>query len=385
MNSRERIEAIWKRTKPDRVPWTPMLGDSYLRSMPRYYDRLTPEQQQALRTSYKYPSLAPLPSTLGFQEIIIWEMIRDVRGDVLASVATVEVVDEQVQIRAQVGRDKETAFVFQTPWGELREVVAGSGSAETVYRVRFAIAERREYEIMTRVLQHRRYRPRYERYAEKQMALGDKGACVVAGPDQPLVSLFRVRDPAELIFDLADEPDRMKALLDLLHARASEAYRLIAKGPGRAVLTGMAFMTTQLISPRIFEKYVMPYLAEYVQTLHAEDKILICHMCGHIRRLLPMLREAGIDGIESLTSPPIGDTALETFWRELGARAILIGGVDVNLLLRGTPDQLRAHVHDVLKRTVGYPHILSSADEVPFGTPTENLLAVAEAAREFSD
>ncbi len=382
MNPRERIEAVWGRQTPTHVPWSPMLGDGYLRSQARYWKRLTQEQQDMVKRSYRYPSLRPLPTALDFLKTIEWEMIRDVGGDVIASVQTVEAIDEEVKIETRPVGEEQTAFLFRTKWGDLREVVAGSASAETVYRTRFAVSERREYEIMARMIEHRRYAPCYESYEETQRALGDQGTCMVQGPDQPLVSLFRVRDPAELIFDLVDEPDRMQTLLDLLHQRALEGYQLIAKGPGQAVMTGMAFITTQLISPRQFERYVLPYLREYARVLHEANKILICHMCGHIGHLLPMLREARIDGIDSLTNPPVGDTELETFWGFLGDQAILISGIDATLLIQGTPDQIRAHARDVLQRTHGRHLILSSADEVPFGTPIENLLAIAEVVGE---
>lgn len=91
-----------------------------------------------------------------------------------------------------------------------------------------------------------------------------------------------------------------------------------------------------------------------------------------------MLREAGIDGIDSLSNPPIGDTELETFWDVMGDAAILQAGLDVNILHQASPQQVRDHVRDVLKRTEGRHLILRSADEVPFGTPVENLLAVAQ-------
>ena len=133
----------------------------------------------------------------------------------------------------------------------------------------------------------------------------------------------------------------------------------------------------------MFEKYVLPYLSEYVDLLHDSGKMVICHMCGHIKKLLPMLREAGIDGIDSLSNPPIGDTSLETYWDILGNTAILQAGLDVNILHKGSSNQVRDHVRDVLRRTEGRFLILRSADEVPFGTPVDNLLAVAQEIQKF--
>jgi hypothetical protein len=314
---------------------------------------------------------------------MIWRMTQDVGGDFQTAVRTVDAIDDCVELVSQPHPDGHTRFKFHTPWGDLTEVVAGGGSAETVYRVKFAISERSEYEIIRQIVADRGYQVRYERFEQKLNELNGEGATAVSGPDQPLVALFRVREPQALIFDLIDDPARMAALLDLLHQRALEGYQLVAKGPGRTVETGMAFITTQLISPRIFEQFVLPYLTQYADVLHQHGKILICHMCGHIIHFLPMLQEAGVDGIDSLSPPPIGDTDLETYWEVLGDHAILQAGLDVNILHHGSLAEVRAHVQDVLKRSHGRHLILRSADEVPYGTPIENLTAVADEIQSY--
>lgn len=378
MSARERIETVWHRQTPDQVPWSPMLGDSVLRSLPDYWNRLSTEQQFAIQHDYRYPSLVSLPNALDFQEALIWEIIQNIGGAIITSASTVDVVDEHIEIEAHRIGDTETRFHIRTPWGNLQETVAGDSSAETVYRTQFLISDRNAYDLIAKVIQERHYQAHYTRFTQKQALLGERGACMVAAPDQPLVTLFRVRDPAELILDLIDEPDRMQTILDLVHARVREAYHLIAQGPGFAVMTGAAFMTTRLISPRLYEKFVLPYLAEYADIVHRAGKILLCHMCGHIRALLPMLREARIDGIESLTNPPLGDTTLEEFFQGLGERAILCGGIDPTLLMNGTPDQIQIHARDILKRTQNRPVILATADEVPHGTRLENLRVIAQ-------
>jgi hypothetical protein len=383
MNSGERVTAVWNRQKPDRTPWSPMLGDSYLRSQAHYWNRLDQEQTKSLRLKYKYPSIVSLPAELDFLDQLVEEMTKDVGGDYITRIQTVEALDSRVEIELLPSEEGATTYVFHTPWGDLDEIVSGSDSAETVFRVKFAISDRGGYEVMRSIIEERRYQACYECYKEAQGKLIGRGAVSVAGPDQPLVSLFRVREPQELIFDLTDEPQGMTDLLDLLHQSALEGYRLIAAGPGLAVETGMAFMTTQLISPRLFEQFVLPYLAEYAQVLHQAGKILICHMCGHIRHLLPMMDEAGIDGVDSLSNPPIGDTELETYWQILGDQAILQAGLDVNVLQQGSIEQVRLHVRDVLSRCHGRHLILRSADEVPHGTPAENLMAVADEVQSF--
>jgi hypothetical protein len=377
LTSRERLMAVWNRQPVRRVPWAPMLGDSMLSSQRQYWKMLTPEQQRAIRTSYRYPSVVSLPANLNFVEPIIMKMTREVGGDYISGVKTIEVVDVNVEVESKPIDEAQISYTFHTPWGILNEIVAAGDSSETIFRVKFAVSEMNHYDIIGEIVSSRSYKQQYDSYHKKEEILGKHGASTVWGPDQPLVALYRIRDPVELIYDFNEDLDRMKNLLNLLHQKNLDAYQMIAQGPGQVVETGMAFITTRLISPRMFESFVLPYLSEYSSILHNAGKILICHMCGHVHHLLPLLKAAGIDGIDSLSPPPIGDTEMEAFWEKLGDNAILQGGLDVNTLHKGTVDQVRFHVHDVLKRSRGKHLILRSADEIPYGTPLENLKAVS--------
>ena len=196
-----------------------MLGDSNLRSIPKYWNQFTADQKEILKTSYRYLSLTSIPQKVGFVEGIIKKMTLEVGGDFLTSVSTVNIIDSEVDVEVIAGEEDQSEYKFQTPWGNLSEIVAGSGSAETVYRLQFAIKDRIDYKIMVRILEERNFHPDYGQFEKKLFELDRQGACTITGLDQPLVALFRVRDPQELIFDLVDEPDRMKDYMDLIHQK----------------------------------------------------------------------------------------------------------------------------------------------------------------------
>ena len=94
-------------------------------------------------------------------------MTEDVGGDYISHVQTVEALDSQVEIETLPGNDAETTYSFHTPWGDLDEIVSGAGSAETVYRVKFTISERDKYGLMTKIVEHRRYQTKYERFEKR--------------------------------------------------------------------------------------------------------------------------------------------------------------------------------------------------------------------------
>lgn len=384
MTPRARLQAVLKRQTPDRIPWAPLMEDSYIQGEPHYWEMLTAEEKNLLQRTYRYPSVIPLPTDLGFADPVIWRMTSDLGADVIGFAPTVQQANMQVEMLARQ-EDDQTILDFHTPWGNLQEIVVSAGTAETVYKSRFAIAERDDYKIVSKIIEHRQHIACPEKFAKQEERVGDRGLCFVRGADQPLVSLFRLRDPAQLVFDLVDEPDRMQALLDLIHLRNLEWYSQIAEQPGQAVWTGMAFFTTQIISPALFRKFALPYLAEYTRILHNAGKVLLCHMCGHIRRLLPLLQEAGIDGIECMAIPPIGDTTLDEYWKVMGPQAILMAGINAVYIRQASQTEVQIYTRDVLARNKNHHFVLRTADEIPFGTPWENLLAVSQVVQGSSN
>jgi uroporphyrinogen-III decarboxylase len=117
--------------------------------------------------------------------------------------------------------------------------------------------------------------------------------------------------------------------------------------------------------------------------LHGAGKIFVLHTCGDVRALLPMMRRSGIDAIDSLSEPPLGNTPFEVAMAALGDGVCLIGGVSPVVLANGTPGDVRAHVLDLFRRVPSRRNLLlCTSDATAYGTPVENLRAVSDLVRE---
>jgi len=75
-------------------------------------------------------------------------------------------------------------------------------------------------------------------------------------------------------------------------------------------------------------------------------------MCGFLKGVLTELRETGIDGIEAITPPPLGDTPIGLAREQLGPDVTLIGGLDPTQFVGATPDRTRKLIHEVLAQIV---------------------------------
>jgi uroporphyrinogen decarboxylase len=65
--------------------------------------------------------------------------------------------------------------------------------------------------------------------------------------------------------------------------------------------------------------------------------------------------------------------------RQWGDRLAILGGIDIDLLSRGTPEQVRARTREVLEACMpGGGYALGSGNSIPNYIPTENYLAMLE-------
>ncbi len=70
--------------------------------------------------------------------------------------------------------------------------------------------------------------------------------------------------------------------------------------------------------------------------------------------------------------------------KRYGARIAVLGGIDVDLLARGTPEQIRARTREVLDICApGGGYGLGSGNSVANYIPVPNYLAMIEAAWEW--
>ncbi len=133
---------------------------------------------------------------------------------------------------------------------------------------------------------------------------------------------------------MADHPDELAGLIQTIHDRERDAFRILAEGPWDSV-TLVENTSTYYISPELYKRFNMPHQREFVETVKAAGKVAILHMCGHVHALLDLIRETGCDGIHTLTPPPTGDTPWEDALDVLGVDLIILGCLDPSLWVSG--------------------------------------------------
>jgi len=146
------------------------------------------------------------------------------------------------------------------------------------------------------------------------------------------------------------------------------------------------FATKQgpIFSPEFLAKEHYPYITRLAEAWRRHGVTVLYHSDGNYKKCIPDLASCGMEGFYCL-EPGVGMDIVElkNAWSEL----VWAGGVDgVDLLERGTPEEVRAEVHRHIRETdalrTGGMFVASSSEINP-PIPAENYAAMVEAAGEM--
>lgn len=147
------------------------------------------------------------------------------------------------------------------------------------------------------------------------------------------------------------------------------------------------FVGSSFISKTFYEEFVVPYERKLVEAVHAyaPDMPVYTHTCGFISDRLELMQSTGINGIECLDPPPLGNVDLADAKRRIGDQMFIKGNMDsVNVLLKATPETLEPYVKQMLEQ--GMPnggYILSTACSVAPDVKPEVLKQLVPLAEKY--
>jgi uroporphyrinogen-III decarboxylase len=202
----------------------------------------------------------------------------------------------------------------------------------------------------------------------------------------PFTQFMELFGYEQALMYLLEDPARCQAILSAYTQGTADLGVQQAQRGVEAVLISSAFAGGGFISPRHYERFVLPYEAEVVRCIRTEKVPVYTHTCGAIGDRLELMAATGIDGIDTLDPPPLGNVDLADAKKRVGQRLFLKGNIDpVNTLLLKSPAEVFA---DALYRleigSRGGGYILSSACSVSPRVPPENLIVLAQASKQLA-
>ncbi len=188
---------------------------------------------------------------------------------------------------------------------------------------------------------------------DEAMAASKGRFCVFAKVGGPFIRTGFVRGEANYLMDMAADPDfaaelTMKIADHLIAIGLEELRRWDLYDTGVWIFDDMASNKGPMFSPQTAERILVPAWEKMVLAFKgAGARKVIMHSDGNIGPLLDTFIDIGFDGINPV-EPKAGLDA-RTLRDKYGDRLALLGGLcNAQILPRGTREEVRAHVLDVL-------------------------------------
>ena len=142
----------------------------------------------------------------------------------------------------------------------------------------------------------------------------------------------------------------------------------------------IAYAAGLMVAPAVLDRYFFPWLEKIGRLARSSGKPLIYHSDGVLYDVMERIIGSGVDALHPI-EPKAMDLA--EVKRRYGDRLCLMGHVDVDLLSRGTVQEVKAQVRTNLEtmRPDG-AYCLGSGNSIPEYVKYENYVAMLEAARE---
>jgi uroporphyrinogen decarboxylase len=186
-----------------------------------------------------------------------------------------------------------------------------------------------------------------------------------------------------LCIALYDDPALVKAVADRIGGLIVGFYEhLLGLDRVIAIFQGddMGFKTGTLVSPEALKTYCLPWQRKLAALAHGKGLPYFLHSCGNLLGIMEdLIEDVRIDGKHSFED---AIQPVEDFHRRYHDRIASLGGVDVDVLARGSVDDVRRRTREIIDACAPLGRFaLGSGNSVTNYIPLENYLAMLGEAR----
>lgn len=185
------------------------------------------------------------------------------------------------------------------------------------------------------------------------------------------------RTMGKYLKDLYRIPDKVEAVQDVLLEVNLETLRnQIRADKPLTVFVGAARGASEIYSPKLWERFIWPYLKREIETIIEEGAIAHLHLDGNWERSLEYFRDFPKG---KCVFGPDGGTDIYKVKEVLGDRMCIKGDVSPALLTLGTPEEVYNYSSRLIN-DMGNGFILAPACTLPINAKLENVKAMISAA-----
>ena len=197
----------------------------------------------------------------------------------------------------------------------------------------------------------------------------------------PLDCFFNLRMMENAMYDFFDYPEECEYIINEYSKRLYDIVCALDRCDVDALYLAGDICSSigPMFSEDMLRKYCFEPIKPAIDKAHELGLPVFYHTDGAVEKVLPLIVEYGIDGINPL-QPTINDCA--AFAEKYGDKLMLYCGIDNCFAIPdGTPESVREHIlsqYNILGKGRG---LIFSSHDIPDYVPQENVDAMVEAIK----
>jgi len=186
-------------------------------------------------------------------------------------------------------------------------------------------------------------------------------------------------------FALFENEELIKTLNDRLGELVLSMFEYFAQSHSVDILwysDDIAYTNSLMVSPLVLDKYFFPWLKKIGDLAKRYNKPLIYHTDGILYDVMDRIIACGVDAIHPIEPKAMNIADVK---QRYGKNLCLIGNIDVDLLTRGTTDEIRKNVYkNVEEAGSDGGYCVGSGNSIPEYVKLENYIAMIETVKEIN-
>lgn len=200
---------------------------------------------------------------------------------------------------------------------------------------------------------------------------------IISAPGGVLENVIDLVGFERLCFMIYEDEELTQAIFDEVGSRLLRFYEICSSlEPVGALIVNddWGFKTQTMLSPDMLRQFIFPWHKKIVEAIHRNGKFAILHSCGNLAEVIDDI----VDDMNYDAKHSFEDIILpvEQAWQNWHDRIAIMGGIDMDFLVRSKPDTIRERCRNILEITGSKAYALGSGNSIPTYVPIENYLAM---------
>ena len=283
------------------------------------------------------------------------------------------VVSEEITFS---GKDKVISRKYRSSAGTLDEKLIYLFNESTLVQNKFLFVDYfKDFELFKLFAASRRWEFRKENFVAISKEGGENGVVIAGEFFSPLKMLHFAMGPVNTVYFLMEYPEQAKHLFELHEKAQLDCIKQTVEN-GVKVIMAMDNLDTMFHPPDYVQEYSSSFYIKASDICHANGARFFIHACGQQKDNLKLISSYGVDGLEGVASPPLGDVMPDEAMGLTHESFIITGGISaMETRDLKTRDAIFGYVEELFKKMLPYKDrfIFSSSCNTAIDTSWETI------------